>query len=132
VLGHQPRIVLDGAHTPDSIHCLVKAIGAHIRYDSMVVIFGCAADKDVKAMLSKIALGADKIIFTRAAGNARAMDPRELQRKFAEISPKMTQIASRAVHRDDLICVTGSFHLVGEAKKILAEQGLGKKAEARR
>src|SRR4051812_45338973 len=43
-----PRILVDGAHTPDSIACLVRAIGAHVRYDSMVVIFGCAADKDLK------------------------------------------------------------------------------------
>lgn len=134
ILGSSPRIVLDGAHTPESIHCLVKAIGAHVRYDSMVVIFGCAADKDIKGMLGKIALGADKIIFTKAAGNARAADPRELQRRFAEISPKMTQVArslpdavalaSRAVGRDDLICVTGSFYLAGEAKKHLAELGV--------
>ena len=126
-----PRILLDGAHTPDSIHCLMRAIGAHIKFDSMVAVFGCAADKDVKAMLQKLALGADKVIFTRAAGNARAVDPRELQRKFAEVSSKMSQtartlpdalnIAVRAVSRDDLICVTGSFYLVGEAKKHLLD-----------
>lgn len=126
-----PRIILDGAHTPDSVHCLVRAIGAHIRYDSMVVVFGCAADKDVKAMLAKIALGADKIIFTRSSANPRAADPRELQRHFAEISGKMTQsaktlpdalnMAAQAVGRDDVICVTGSFYLVGEAKKFLAD-----------
>ena len=128
---NSPRIIVDGAHTPDSIGCLVKSIGAHVKYDSMVAIFGCAADKDVKAMLAKLAMGADKVIFTKAAGNARAMDPRELQRKFAEVSSKMSQtaktlpdalnLARRAVGRDDLICVTGSFYLVGEAKKHLAD-----------
>lgn len=126
-----PRILLDGAHTADSVHALVKAIGAHIRYDSMVVVFGCAEDKDVRSMLARIALGADKIIFTRSASNARAADPRELQRRFAELSGKMTQVAktlpdalnlaARAVGRDDLICVTGSFYLVGEAKKYLQD-----------
>jgi dihydrofolate synthase/folylpolyglutamate synthase len=124
-----PRIILDGAHNPESIAALVKAIGAHIRYDSMVVVFGCAADKNVDGMLQRIALGADKIIFTRSGNNPRAMDPVELQRRFAEISHKMSQIepnlkeaintAARAVARDDLICVTGSFYLVGEAKKML-------------
>jgi dihydrofolate synthase/folylpolyglutamate synthase len=121
-----PRIVIDGAHTTESIQALVRAIGAHVRYDSMVVIFGCAEDKDVKGMLSRLAMGADKVIFTRAAGNPRAMDPRELARRFAEVSPKMVQIArtlpdalqiaEKAVGRDDLICVTGSFYLAGEAK----------------
>jgi dihydrofolate synthase/folylpolyglutamate synthase len=126
-----PRIIIDGAHNPESIHCLVKAIGAHVKYDSMVVVFGCGSDKDVPGMLAKMALGADKIIFTRAAGNARAMDPRELQRRFAEFSGKMTQvakslpealeIAARAVGREDVICVTGSFYLAGEAKKYLQD-----------
>ena len=81
-------------------------------------------------MLEKVALGGDKIIFTRAKRTPRAMDPDDLQREFAETSGKMCQVArslpdaldlaSRAVGRDDLICVTGSFYLVGEAKKYLA------------
>jgi dihydrofolate synthase/folylpolyglutamate synthase len=132
LISKSPRIVIDGAHTPDSIQALVKSIGQNIRYDSMVVIFGCAADKDVKSMLSKIALGADKIIFTRAAGSGRAMDPRELHRRFGDVSSKMSQvakglpealaIAQRAVGRDDLICITGSFYLAGEAKKLVMER----------
>lgn len=134
-----PRIIVDGAHTPDSIHCLIKAIGAHIRYDSMVAVFGCGSDKDVRGMLAKLAMGADKVIFTRSAGNPRAMDPRELQKRFAEVSGKMTQVtrtlqdalgmAARAVGRDDLICVTGSFYIAGEAKKHLLE--LAKRQPAR-
>jgi len=125
-----PRIIVDGAHNPESVHGLMRAIGAHLKYDSMVVIFGCAADKDVPGMLAKLALGADKIIFTKATGHARGVEPRELQRRFGEVSHKMTQIApsvkdainmaSRAVHRDDLVCVTGSFYLAGEAKKLLS------------
>ncbi|MDX2118598.1 MAG: folylpolyglutamate synthase/dihydrofolate synthase family protein [Planctomycetota bacterium] len=129
VIATLPRVVVDGAHNPESVHGLMRAIGAHMKYDSMVVIFGCAADKDVPGMLAKVALGADKIIFTKATGHARGVEPRELQRRFAEVSHKMAQIApsvkdaivmaSHAVTRDDLICVTGSFYLAGEAKKLL-------------
>lgn len=132
LVARNPRIFIDGAHNPESVHCLVKAIGAHVKYDSMVVIFGCAADKDVSGMLTKLALGADKIIFTRSANYPRAMDPRELQRRFSEVSGKMTQVAKglpealdiacRAVGREDVICVTGSFYLAGEAKKHLQDQ----------
>ncbi|MBC7773358.1 MAG: bifunctional folylpolyglutamate synthase/dihydrofolate synthase [Pyrinomonadaceae bacterium] len=126
-----PRILLDGAHNPESIKCLMKAIGSHIGYDSLVVIFGCAADKDVRGILQQLSLGADKAIFTRAAGNARAADPRELTRVYNDICGKGGQsadnfaealkLAMRAVGRGDLICVTGSFYLVGEAKKLLKE-----------
>lgn len=126
---NDPRILLDGAHNPAAISGLIRSIGAHIPYDSLVMIFGCAADKDVDEMLRRVALGADKVIFARAKGNPRASDPVELARRFAEESSKMAQvaqtldealsIAGRAAGRDDLICITGSFYLVGEAKKAL-------------
>jgi dihydrofolate synthase/folylpolyglutamate synthase len=111
----------------------MKSIGAHVTpIDSMIVIFGCAADKDVDELLKKVALGADKVIFTRARNNARAADPRDLARRFSESCQKMCQtadtledalsVAVRGAGRDDLICITGSFYLVGEAKKLLAER----------
>ena len=125
----QPRIIVDGAHNPESIHALMKSLGAHVKYDSLIVIFGCAADKDIPGMLTRLGTGADKIIFTRAESNPRAADPRELHRRFAEAQGKMTQIAptlkeainmaAKAAQKDDLICVTGSFYLAGEAKKLL-------------
>lgn len=127
----RPRILVDGAHNAASVGALMRSVGVHVPYDSMVCIFGCCQDKDVKAMLDKVALGADKVIFTRTKTNPRAADPDELQRIFAERCGKMSQVAptlsealdlaSRATGRDDLICITGSFYLVGEAKKHLAE-----------
>lgn len=128
----RPRVLLDGAHNADSLKALIRSIGAHIPYDSMVLIFGCGEDKDVDSLLRTIALGADKIIFTRARKSPRAMDAEELRQRFNEVSPnKMCQVApsfaeamelaERAVGPGDLICVTGSFHLVGEAKRRLAE-----------
>lgn len=128
----QPRIIIDGAHNALSIQALIRALGAHISYDSLVMIFGCGQDKDATGMLRQIALGADKIIFTRARHNPRAFEPEDLLTKFAELSGKMAQtagkledalrIASRAVSREDLIVVTGSFYLAGEARKFLLDQ----------
>lgn len=133
-----PRILIDGAHTTESIHALVRAIGAHIRYDSMVVIFGCAADKDIEGMIDKIGLGADKIIFTRSLANPRATDPEELKRLYVERHGKMAQVeatlkeaintAAKSVGREDLILVTGSFYLAGEAKALMQEAGAKKRA----
>lgn len=129
----RPRLLLDGAHNADSVKCLIKAIGAQARADSMVVIFGCASDKDIDGMLRELALGADKVVFTRI-DSPRSADPKDLSRKFTEASGKMSQVAGsledaidlakRAVGRDDLICVTGSLYLVGEAKRYLAGRGI--------
>ena len=130
----QPRVIIDGAHNAVSICALIRALGAHINYDSLVMIFGCAQDKDVAGMLKQISLGADKVIFTRAKGNPRAMEPEDLLSRFDELAGKMGQcapnleeavrLAGRAVSREDLIVITGSFYLVGEAKKAFADSSL--------
>ena len=123
----QPRVIIDGAHNAASITALIRALGAHISYDSLVVVFGTGQDKDVPGMLRQLSLGADKVIFTRAKSNPRAVEPEELMTRFGEISGKMAQTASnlpdalklagRAVSREDLIVVCGSFYLAGEARK---------------
>jgi dihydrofolate synthase/folylpolyglutamate synthase len=133
-----PRILLDGAHNEASVQALMRSIGVHVPYDSLVVVFGCGEDKDVASLLKCVAGGADKVIFTRAQKNPRAVPPKELQQTFTRVSGKMSQVAdslpealdlaARAVSRGDLICVTGSFHLVGEAKKHL--EGLKRRRAA--
>jgi len=56
----------------------------------------------------------------------------ELAADYAEQCGKMAQvavtleealdIAERAVTREDIICITGSFYLVGKAKKLVDER----------
>jgi len=129
IIHDQPRIIVDGAHNAASVEALMRAIGQNVSYDSMVVIFGCRSDKDIPGMLKHIQLGADKVIFTDA-GSPRAADPTDLSIEYVEQCGKMAQvaprledaldIAERAVTREDLICITGSFHLVGRAKQVVA------------
>jgi len=126
----EPRVLVDGAHNAASIDALMRAIGQNVGYDSMVVIFGCCADKDIPGMLKHILLGADKVIFTPIS-SPRAADPADLAAAFAEITGGKTaqiapdlgaamEIAGKAVNQEDLICITGSFYLVGDAKRFFA------------
>jgi dihydrofolate synthase/folylpolyglutamate synthase len=120
-----PRIMIDGAHNAASIRALIHAIGQNIPYDSMVVIFGCNSDKDIPGMLAELQYGADKVIFTRSSC-PKAMSPQDLADQYTELCGKMCQTASTlgealqlarsAVGREDLICITGSFYLIGQAK----------------
>jgi dihydrofolate synthase/folylpolyglutamate synthase len=131
VIHQDPRIMVDGAHNAASVEALMRAIGQNVSYDSMVVIFGCRSDKDIPGMLDHIQLGADKVIFT-TTGSPRSADPAELSAQYVERSGKMAQvarslqealdIAERAVTREDLVCITGSFYLVGQAKQVVAER----------
>ncbi|MBL7186364.1 MAG: bifunctional folylpolyglutamate synthase/dihydrofolate synthase [Phycisphaerae bacterium] len=120
-----PRIMIDAAHNAASIKALIHAIGQNIPYDSMVVIFGCNYDKDVRGMLERLQYGADKVVFTRS-NSVKAVPPDDLAEMYTEICGKMCQTASSlgqalqlaksAVSKEDLICITGSFYLIGQAK----------------
>ncbi len=129
-----PRIIIDAAHNAASIQALMHAIGQNIPYDSMVVIFGCNSDKDIEGMLHQLQYGADKVVFTRS-NSAKAMSPEELADMYTEICGKMCQaatslgealrLAKSAVDKEDLICITGSFYLIGQAKiRFSANQSL--------
>ena len=128
IISHDPRILIDAAHNAASIKALIAAIGQHIPYDSMIVIFGCGQDKDIRGMLEQLQYGADKMIFTRS-NSPKAVYPQDLADMYTEICGKMCQtamslsealrIASSAISKEDLICITGSFYLVGQAKVML-------------
>ena len=128
-----PRIIVDGAHTPESVRSTLRAAGAHLKYDSMVVVFGCASDKDVDGMLAELSRGADKVIFTRSSLNPRAMDPADLAARFAEhddgpmaqTAPTLKEAinaAARAVQSGDVVLILGSFYVAGEAKALFDER----------
>jgi dihydrofolate synthase/folylpolyglutamate synthase len=122
---NDPRIMIDAAHNAASIKALIQATGQNIPYDSMVVIFGCNNDKDIRGMLEALQYGADKVIFTRS-NSPKAAAPEELAEMYTEICGKMCQtaaslgpalqLAKSAISKEDLICITGSFYLIGQAK----------------
>lgn len=126
LIHENPKVLVDGAHNAASVDALMRAIGQNITYDSMIVIFGCHKDKDINGMIRRIQLGADKIIFVRTQ-SPRSADPAELAAMYTESCGKMAQvaqsleeaisIAERAISREDLICITGSFYLVAEAMR---------------
>jgi dihydrofolate synthase / folylpolyglutamate synthase len=133
---HQtPRILIDGAHTPESIQALLRSVSTHLKFDNLIAVFGCSSDKDAAGMLAKLVGGADKIVLTRAAHSARAVEPKDLLRKMPEATGKPVQtaacvkdainLAAKAAQRGDLIVVTGSFYLAGEAKRLFAEKARG-------
>jgi len=137
VVGQAPRLLLDGAHNIDSVRALMKTIGQWLQYEALVVIFGCAADKDVGPMLRALSMAADKVIFTRAADNQRAADPVKLAKMFSDIDGKpamhapdlasAVELAKRSLSSNDVLAITGSLYLVGDAKRLMAAKAGGRK-----
>ena len=128
IISNDLWVIVDIAHNASSMYALIHAIGQHVPYDSMVIIFGCNSDKDVRGMLKQLQYGADKVVFTRS-NSPKAVYPEDLAEIYDDVCGKMCQtamtlreavrIAKSATSREDLICITGSFYLVGQAKEQL-------------
>ncbi len=122
--------VLDGAHNPDSVRKLMRAIDEEFpRRRPLAVVFAAAGDKDVDAMLGEIAPRAALFVATES-GNPRGLDPRVIselargrgaKRVAAERDiGKALEKAWGAAGAKGAVLVTGSLYLVGRAKKRLA------------
>ena len=127
IVRDSPNIVLDGAHNGESAERLVNALLESFKFRRLILVLGILRDKDARAMLRWLAPAADAIVATRSA-SPRALEPTELARlarnhgSEVETSVDIAYALRRACDLagpDDLICVTGSLTVVGEARALL-------------
>ncbi len=128
VVNQTPFIVLDGAHSPASAEALCKTIHEVFRYEHLVFVVGLMSDKDLRGIGHVICTLADTIITTQAFDNPRAIPGVEIAKSWSDfgtalrICPtvsKAIQLAKTIATPPDLICITGSIILVGEAMQAL-------------
>ncbi len=73
-----PTIILDAAHTPESIHKLKLTLNEYFPETPCVLIFGVSEDKQARKMLKILAPRVDTVILTRA-DHPRALTAEELR-----------------------------------------------------
>lgn len=118
-----PEIILDGAHNPAG----TRALAAHIRHfysgRRIWIIYGALRDKAVAEMTSTLFPLADRIILT-APSNTRAMPPEDIRARGATITHSIDEAIERIreASAGDVIFITGSLYLVGEARARLVKQ----------
>jgi len=116
------NILLDCAHNPDGVKALVKSM-KELDYNNLIVILSVMKDKNIISISKKINNLNPKMILTKA-NVSRARDPRKISRFFKHfiIIPdlkKAITYAREITKKDDLILITGSIFLVGEAYSFL-------------
>lgn len=127
VIQKNPYIVLDGAHNSASALALADSIKKLFSYKKLICVFGISSDKDIKGVINVLETVSDIIILTKASNNPRAEDVSRLKQNFlnsrlgleesSNIDEAM-QKALRLADKDDLILVTGSLFVVGDAIKM--------------
>jgi dihydrofolate synthase / folylpolyglutamate synthase len=126
-VSRQPWIVLDGAHNRDSARCLRQALATCFPYRRLILVLGISANKNLQGIIEELAPLAAVTVATRAMV-PRAAPPQQvadLATKWCtrtiveEDTQKALAQAIAETGQDDLLLVTGSLYLVGDAKRIL-------------
>ncbi len=124
-----PPLILDTAHTIESIAALKEAIHTHFPHHSTCFVFGCSADKNHAKMLESLAELSGSVTLTRASSpRAETIENLAESARMAgfteirELHDPVDAVRERLIGAgsEDLTCVTGSFFLAGEIRKVFA------------
>ncbi|MEA2432672.1 MAG: dihydrofolate synthase / folylpolyglutamate synthase [Actinomycetota bacterium] len=124
VPGKRVPVVLDVAHNPDGMSALVTSLAEAFAFGRVVFVVGILKDKDYKGMLAEMARIPSALVLTEPRF-ARSAPAEELLAASVELglSAEVVQDVPGAVDRalttaeaTDLVCVTGSHYVVGEAR----------------
>ncbi|HEX8399568.1 MAG TPA: folylpolyglutamate synthase/dihydrofolate synthase family protein [Pyrinomonadaceae bacterium] len=124
----QGNILFDGAHNAAGAKALGDFLQEFIR-NKITLVFGAMRDKDLSEIASLLFPLAENLILTRAE-NPRSAAPEKLRdfvpQNFPAEKVFVAESVSEAIKKarkiaapKDLICVTGSLYLIGEAKSVL-------------
>lgn len=130
--GREPRVILDGAHNPQAAEGLRQTLED---YTPLLppgarrwLLFGMRADKDYGRVAQILCPWFERILLAPIQG-MHGLDPKQLLPYAQQHDPatRVFESATRAfgqfqadAHRADLLCVTGSFYLVGEVRWLLS------------
>jgi dihydrofolate synthase/folylpolyglutamate synthase len=129
VVGHDPLVVLDGAHNRDAARALADTLTEEFTpLGSRLLVVGMLAGRDPRDVVEPLAeVGFDSVIVC-APPSPRALDPAVLAAAvreaglYADVVPDAWAAVERALGHaaeEDLVVVAGSFYLVGPAKSVL-------------
>ncbi|MGD0296207.1 MAG: folylpolyglutamate synthase/dihydrofolate synthase family protein [Bryobacteraceae bacterium] len=121
-VSRHPEIILDGAHNPAGTRALADYIRRFYSGRRIWLVYGVMRDKAAGEMASLLFPLADRVIVT-APANSRALPPEEIPAPGATITHTVGQAVAllQQAAPDDVIFITGSLFVVGEARALLVQ-----------
>ncbi|MCL2522715.1 MAG: bifunctional folylpolyglutamate synthase/dihydrofolate synthase [Erysipelotrichales bacterium] len=122
-----PNIFLDVSHNVDGVNCLVNFFKKSYPEQKITFVFGVLKDKQYRKMIELFAPIA-KSIYAVKPESERALDPFWLSMVLGEYGitakiPRNIQealdLALSEISSNDILCIFGSFYLVGPTREIL-------------
>jgi len=130
VVKMRPSVIIDVAHNPDAIACLVKALD-DLGLRNPIIIFGVMKDKNYEQMLANLRAISDRIVAV-AARIDRSLPVRILASHARRTGFKVTaggtvrrglQLALKNTKASETVLITGSHYVVGESLEYLEKGG---------
>ena len=126
VVSQEPDIILDGAHNPAGARALAQHIHDFYSDRKVWLIYGAMRDKSVQEITEILFPLASEVVVT-APAFARALRPEALAEASDYPSIRVAGNLNRAFDMtksaapSDVIFITGSLYLVGEARALLVK-----------
>jgi dihydrofolate synthase/folylpolyglutamate synthase len=122
LVSERPEIIIDGAHNPAGTRALAAYIRRFYAGRRIWIIYGALGDKAVMEMTSMLFPLADRVILT-APANSRAMAPEDIPAPRARVTHSIAEALALLTDAapDDVIFITGSLYLAGEALALLVK-----------
>ena len=127
VVGHDPLVVLDGAHNPGGAKALAESLPALIGDRRLIVVLSILEDKDAAGILAALVARAAGAVFTSssvAGPDRRALPPAVLESLWRQLGGEAGEVVlepaaaiARARERADTtgaVLVTGSIYLLAD------------------
>ena len=127
VVGHEPLVVLDGAHNPAGAEALASALGSRSRGRGSTWSWPCPRTRTSTAWSPPLAPIADAWYAARN-DSVRSFPAEEVAERIAAAGGRVADLgtvgevlaaARDAAAPDDLILVTGSLYTVADARRAL-------------
>ena len=125
ILSRDPLVVVDGAHNAASAEVVANALDRNFQFERLQLVLGLTDGKDALGVLTALVPRANSVFLTRSM-HERSASPEDLRGLVGEVGPetevRVLNDASSALDAAmataqprDLVLVTGSLFLVGEA-----------------
>jgi len=123
----EPDLLLDGAHNPQCMEALARALEGLYPGRRMVFLTGVLADKDYPAMMDPL-LPLAQEIFTLTPDSPRALPAGELAAHLKDRGVRSAPCAGveeglrrarAAAGEGGAVCMCGSLYTIGEARRLL-------------
>jgi dihydrofolate synthase/folylpolyglutamate synthase len=136
VVTSHPLVIVDGAHNPEAIRALMGSLDHYIaghgyKNGRRTLVLGISSDKDLQGMAALLRGFFNRVIITRST-HPRSMEPGRVALAFTDYGTEVIttrnmhealNAATKGLAREDLVLITGSLFVAGEALAILRTGG---------